>query len=1470
MRALVLALTVAAAVTGFAGFEIDGRIPAGNIVVEAVEGDTVRLTRELRDTATDWFYWAFRVKGAKGRTLTFRFDENVCWGGPVGVRGPAVTTDGGRTWSYPCDGKSTKSSFAYTFGTDDEVRFYETWQYLPSDWEAFLAVHAADRGKKFETGALCRSRKGRDVPKARFGCLSGRPKYRIFMSSRHHCSEATATPVLEGVASAFLADDELGRWLCENVELMVVPFVDYDGVTDGDQGKYRAPHDHNRDYTEFVYPETRAIRDWILGQAGGRLDVFIDVHCPWIRNGKPNDTNEHLYTPWKDPEILPSAANEERFSELLEKLQCGSMRYKASDDLRHGQGWNTGGNYAQGWSAVIWACKTVKGLRIARSLEVPFANANGAVVTPETCRELGRDTAKVFRAVFTDVPARSPIILECEAFEDFGGWTNDSQFMDQMGSPYLLAHGLGHPVKDAKTTFRAHAGRYSVWVRTKDWTAPWARGGEGAGRFVLSVGGKTLPEPLGVQGAGEWLWTKAGEAELTDGKNEVALHDLTGFDGRCDAIAFTAADEACPDLDGLRQAGIADEETVGKDYDLVVVGGGIAGICAAVTASRLGLATALVHDRPVLGGNNSSEVRVHLGGYQNLPPYPRLGDVLAEFAPEQGGNARPAANYADGRKLAIVKAEPNLDLYLEERVNGVDAAAGTIAGVHATHVRTGARRRIRGRLFADCTGDGAVGILAGADCRQGREARNEYGESLAPERSDGMTMGASVQWYAVTNGTSSFPAEEWMLAFDERSAKPGLRGDWDWETGLGRDQVAEAERIRDYGLLVIYSNWSYLKNASSKRSEFAETELAWVASVAGKRESRRLLGDYILSQRDLDERRVQPDGTCMTTWTIDQHHPWPESHTGFRGEPFQAESRNRTIWPYPIPYRCLYSRNVGNLFMAGRDISVTHVALGTTRLMRTHGMMGEVVGMAAAVCRRRGCGPRQVYAKHFEDLRSLMTAGVGDGREHPRQDYNCQASLDPEIGKKYLAGRLAGAVAVRSETAIDFTATDGRVKPVNGVGQPPMLGLPVEAKMFHYLKEAGIPYSRLHDVGGWQGQHRYVDIPNVFPDFDADENDPKNYMFDYTDILIKNLVKNGVEPFYRLGVSIENPWEWGMKIGTNERIVPPKDFAKWARICEHVIRHYTEGWANGFRYKMTYWEIWNEPDNREDPSISPLWQAPFSEYIRFYGVVAPYLKAKFPHLKIGGFGCCGFYDAVGASAVGAAHSSPRTMHFVQCAKDFLAAARENGWPLDFFSYHSYSDAPDALKQVVYADRLLNEHGFTSDRTARIYNEWLPVVAHENLGTAKQAAQIAAELIGLQNGPCDVACIYDGRCGIGNYSPLFNPMTYKPHKAYYVFLAFNELRKLGTAVRAPATPEGVSAAAATDGKGRAAVLVANISGQDWTPDFDFGAWRVTNVRTVDAATDWGAAEMSRPMANESVRLYELKRNPRGHTLPSACK
>ena len=374
------------------GISVDAGLPAGNVIVEEIAGDTVRLRQDLRGSS-EWFYWAFRVKGAAGRTLSFDFTDKT-WGGPVGVRGPVVSTDGGRTFSYPLDGKSRIDGFAYTFGPgEDEVFFYECHPYVRADWDAFMAKHSTGSSVAAET--LCNSRKGADVPCARFGCIGSPPKFRVLMSARHHSSETVASWVLEGAAGAFLADDDLGRWLRENVELMVVPFIDYDGVQAGDQGKNRAPHDHNRDYTEFIYPETKALTEWICRHASGRLDIYIDVHCPWVRG----DCNEYVYTPWKSAKILPDAEAEKRFSGLLELLQCGTMRYRAADDIQYGEKWNTDGNFKQGQGAVEWMCRNVKGLKIARSLEVPFANANGAVVTPETCRDLGRDLAKVFKAL---------------------------------------------------------------------------------------------------------------------------------------------------------------------------------------------------------------------------------------------------------------------------------------------------------------------------------------------------------------------------------------------------------------------------------------------------------------------------------------------------------------------------------------------------------------------------------------------------------------------------------------------------------------------------------------------------------------------------------------------------------------------------------------------------------------------------------------------------------------------------------------------------------------------------------------------------------------------------------------------------------------------------------------------------------------------------------------------------------------
>ena len=227
-----------------------------------------------------------------------------------------------------------------------------------------------------------------------------------------------------------------------------------------------------------------------------------------------------------------------------------------------------------------------------------------------------------------------------------------------------------------------------------------------------------------------------------------------------------------------------------------------------------------------------------------------------------------------------------------------------------------------------------------------------------------------------------------MIKFNEEAVDYTLHGDWNWETGMRRDQLGDFETVRDYAMLVAYSNWNHVKNIGPRKAEFADAELVWLAYVAGKRETRRLMGDHILTYDDVFEERPYPDGTCCTTWAIDLHYPMPANQRNYDGEPFRSICTHDMHYPYPIPYRCFYSRNVPNLFMAGRDISVTHVALGTTRVMRTHGMMGEVVGMAASICKKHGCDPRGVYADHLDELKQLMTKGVGLGKSQPPQDYN--------------------------------------------------------------------------------------------------------------------------------------------------------------------------------------------------------------------------------------------------------------------------------------------------------------------------------------------------------------------------------------------------------------------------------------------------------------------------------------------------
>lgn len=598
------------------------------------------------------------------------------------------------------------------------------------------------------------------------------------------------------------------------------------------------------------------------------------------------------------------------------------------------------------------------------------------------------------------------VLVEAESFSSPGGWVVDPQFMDQMGSPYLLAHGLGRPVKDATTTVRfPAAGTYRVFVRTKDWVAQWNAPGA-PGRFQLIVDGKVLPTTFGTTGA-QWHWQPGGTMEIARARKvTLALHDLTGFEGRCDAILFTQDDGLVPPNAGTDMAefrgqvlGLPKAPVGAGNFDLVVVGGGIAGSCAAVSAARLGLKVALVQDRPVLGGNNSSEVRVWLQGARTKEPWPRVGDVVAEFEQERRahyGPANTAELYEDQRKLAVVRGERNIRLFLEHRANGVITNGARIQAVIAQEIRTGRRFQINGRYFADCTGDAVIGEMAGADFQmepQGRLGQCNLWNVCECKDTNALNVAVSA-----AADEKPFPRCPWALDLTEQpfpgrsvtKPDPLKLGGWYWESGFDRDPIKEMEYIRDWNFRAMFGAWDAMKNVDKV---LPNHQLNWAAHILGKRESRRLLGDVIVTFDDLKEGRKFPDACVPSGWKVDLHLPDQRFEKGFEGDAFIAKASYQAYpLPFWLPYRALYSRNIANLFMAGRDISVTHEALGGVRVMRTCGCMGEIVGMAASLCRKHETTPRAVYERHLPELQALMRRGAG--KRHASPDYENQGEPD--------------------------------------------------------------------------------------------------------------------------------------------------------------------------------------------------------------------------------------------------------------------------------------------------------------------------------------------------------------------------------------------------------------------------------------------------------------------------------------------
>ena len=488
------------------------------------------------------------------------------------------------------------------------------------------------------------------------------------------------------------------------------------------------------------------------------------------------------------------------------------------------------------------------------------------------------------------------IFIEAESLKNNGGWVVDSGAMEMIHSAYLMAHGMGVPVSDAYDNIEINCdGDYSVWALTRDWTAVW-NVADPAGKFELLIDGVHLPAVLGTNGK-EWSWQKAGQIHLTKGIHTLSLHDLTGFNGRCDAIYITESQEI-PDsniesIDQMRRRlNWKEFNESPKTYDLVVVGGGIAGICTALSARRKGCSVALINDRPVLGGCNSSEVRVCMGGQICHEPYEHIGDVVREIAPVMGFPSIYKKEYfEDDRKLFAFEVpcgkEGSCDVMLNEAVLDIVKDGNCISAVICTNTHSGKKTKICGRLFSDCSGDGILARLGGAQVMYGNDAKSEFGENLAPNEHKKLVMGQSIRWYSKEQDEPSyFPDLDWNLHFDDLTYLNCFSGDWEQETGFKLDMVKDAEYIRDYGLRAIYANWSYQKNHCKDKEKFANWQLEWVSPVGGKREGYRVVGDYILTERDFEEKIDYPDATAKITWGIDIHYPEPINEETF-GEAFR-------------------------------------------------------------------------------------------------------------------------------------------------------------------------------------------------------------------------------------------------------------------------------------------------------------------------------------------------------------------------------------------------------------------------------------------------------------------------------------------------------------------------------------------------------------------------------------------------------
>ena len=563
------------------------------------------------------------------------------------------------------------------------------------------------------------------------------------------------------------------------------------------------------------------------------------------------------------------------------------------------------------------------------------------------------------------------LMLSAAAFEHAGGWIRDSEFILTMGGVYMLAHGLGRPVEDAQSTFTCmESGEYHVYAYTFNWVSPWHRDMH-PGEFEIHIGDNST-KVLGICND-HWDWEYGGCIRIGKGENTIKLHDLTGFEGRVAYIYISRESINLPCGGNEVLSLYIDKVIKNKEsysFDFVAAGGGFAGICASLAAARGGLKTALIQDRPVVGGNNSSEIRVWLGGGTNYDPFPGLGNIVGEFEQKNIGHYGPvnkAELYEDDRKMDILRKQENLTLFMEHCLISAEKKGDDIASVTLLDYRNEKLVEISAPLFADTTGDGNLGAMAGADFEVTTNGHMGMSNLWHIEKSSDPKPFPRCPW-AIDLSTSVFPGRKDHIDFYGHRGIESL-GCWFWESGMTEDPIEKAEYSRDVNFRAMYGAWDTLRNVDH---DYQDYELTFAAAIAGKRESRRLLGDIVLTKSDF--KYTLPDACAATTWNFDVHYPHKNYYEAFKeGDAFiTMDCREIVDWPYFLPYRILYSRNVNNMFMAGRNVSVSHDASGTARVMRTCGIMGEVVGYAARFCIKYSCSPRQIYTDHLEEFLSFL------------------------------------------------------------------------------------------------------------------------------------------------------------------------------------------------------------------------------------------------------------------------------------------------------------------------------------------------------------------------------------------------------------------------------------------------------------------------------------------------------------------